>query len=109
MTGEKTPAAAASGAEETWELILFVAGDNALTRQVYKRLERICRKHLKSRYRIERVDIIRRPEEAYTFDIIATPTLLRQNPKPVRRIIGDLSFGDKVIAGLGLPSRGIQG
>ena len=88
--------------EEKWELMLFVAGDNAATRIVYSRLEQMCEEKLSGRYRIKLVDIFENLEQACAFDIVATPTLLRLNPKPVRRILGDLSKTEKVLTALGL-------
>jgi circadian clock protein KaiB len=94
--------------EEIWELILFVAGDNGSIQTVRKRLESTCRQHLGNHYRIDVVDIAAQPERASDFDIIAIPTLLRNQPKPVRRIIGDLSLTHKVLQGLGLPFEDIN-
>ena len=92
----------ARDAPEKWELMLFVVGNNAATRRVKERVERICHEHLADQCRIEVVDIMLNPEQAYTFDIIATPTLLRQSPKPVQRVFGNLSETPMLLAGLGL-------
>lgn len=93
-----------SNKAETWDLILVVASNNATARQVFSRLEMLCEDHLAGRYRIEVVDIMEKPEQGYALDIIATPTLIRRRPKPVRRIIGDLTQTSKVLSGLGLSS-----
>lgn len=85
---------------ETWGLKLFVAGQGVRTQQVRRRLESICEEYLADQCHIDMVDILETPEQAYAFDIIATPTLLRQSPQPVRKIIGDLSDTERVLAGL---------
>lgn len=104
MTDENvTQATPSSAEEEVWELLLFVAGSEAANQHVKKRLERICEAHVPGRYRIRTLDIFENPGEAYEFDIIATPTVLRRNPTPIRRVIGNLSLVDKVLSGLGLP------
>ena len=89
-----------SDTPEIWQLILFVLGDNVKTQQVYRRLKKICEENLPGHYRIEVDNILEKPERAYTFDVMATPTVVRNHPKPVRKIIGDLSLTDKVISGL---------
>jgi circadian clock protein KaiB len=93
------------GAEttETWELILFLAGNSIPGQQIYGRLERLCETHLSGRYRIEVVDLTETPAMAYDYDIIATPTLVRQHPKPMRKVFGDLSQTAQVLSGLGFP------
>ncbi len=88
-----------------WELRLFVAGSGAEVRRVHEALGSICREHLPGRHRIALVDILQEPEQADAFDIVAVPTLIRQSPLPVRRVIGDLSLIRKVVLGLGIPVR----
>ena len=86
-----------------WELRLFVAGDGLEVRRVREALENVCHEHLPGRYRIALVDVLQDPEQADAFDIVAAPTLVRQAPLPVRRVIGDLSLIQKVVLGLGIP------
>lgn len=88
---------------ERWELRLFVAGSAASGERSFENLTRICEQFLPGRFDIKVVDIDLSPEEADAFDIVAAPTVVRQKPEPVRRIIGDLSLIDEVVAGLGLP------
>jgi circadian clock protein KaiB len=85
---------------DKWELILFVAGNNPKTQQVMRQLVQICEEHLAGRYRVVMSDILENPEQAFAFDIIATPTLLRAHPEPKRKIIGDLSQIGKVLSAL---------
>ena len=69
-------------------------------------LRRICDEHLPGRHRVELVDLLENPALARCDQIIALPTLVRRSPKPVRKIIGDLSDTAKVIAGLQLAPEG---
>ena len=87
----------------TWELRLFVAGSDLEVERVQAALEKVCKEHVPGRYVIAMVDILLDPEKADAFDIVAAPTLIRESPLPVKRIIGDLSQVRKVLLGLGLP------
>lgn len=94
---------AAGDVAAMWELRLFVAGSGLEVERVRETLESVCREHLPGGYRIVLVDVLQDPEQADAFDIVAAPTLIRQAPLPVRRIIGDLSLSRKVVLGLGIP------
>ena len=103
MKNEIKPADQSLSPKVVWDLVLFVAGNDGTVQLVRRRLEKICNQHLKDHCLIDVVDIIEQPEKADEFDIIATPALLRRHPKPMRRVIGDLSLTHKVLAGIGLP------
>jgi circadian clock protein KaiB len=60
----------------------------------------LCESHLAGRYRIEVVDLLSQPHLARRDDIVVVPTLVRQLPTPIRKIIGDLSNVERVLAGL---------
>ena len=62
------------------------------------------RANLAGKYRIEIVDLMANPALAQRHQIIAIPTLIRQLPEPVKRIIGDLSNVEKVLVGLRVPA-----
>ena len=63
-------------------------------------LKRICEQYLTDRYRIEMIDLLDNPALARGDQILAVPTLVRRMPEPVRKIIGDLSNTQRVLAGL---------
>ena len=63
-------------------------------------LRRICEEDLNGQYALEIIDVLEQPEVAETDRILATPTLIKQLPPPLRRVIGDLSDKDKVLLGL---------
>ena len=74
-----------NGARRTWRLRLYVAGQTPKSIAALGNLKRLCEEHLAGRYRIE---------------IVVIPTLVRQLPQPIRKIIGDLSNQQKVLVGL---------
>ena len=88
-----------------WELKLYVAGQTAKSLQAFSNLKKICEEHLQDQYRIEIIDLSQNPHLAIEEHIFALPTLIRQLPKPVRKIIGDLSDTEKVLVGLDLQPR----
>ncbi len=63
-------------------------------------LNRICKDQLADAYRLEIIDVLKQPELAEADRILATPTLIKELPPPLRRIIGDLSDTEKVLVGL---------
>jgi len=87
---------------ETWQLRLYVAGMTPRCEAAVANLQRICDEHLAGRYTIEIVDLLERPQLAKGEQIVAIPTLVRQLPPPVRKIIGDLSNEERVLIGLDL-------
>ena len=83
-----------------WILRLYIAGRTPAARRALANIEAICDQHLRGRCSIEVVDLVERPELAERNQIFAVPTLVRQLPLPLRKIIGDLSNSEKVIMGL---------
>ena len=63
-------------------------------------LRRICEEDLRGQYELQIIDVLESPELAEQDKILATPTLIKQLPPPLRRVIGDLSDKDKVLLGL---------
>jgi circadian clock protein KaiB len=87
---------------ERWNLRLYVAGETPKCVQAFQHLKRICEEHLQGRYTIEVIDLLKNPTLASGDQIIAIPTLVRQLPPPVKKIIGDLTNTERVIVGLNL-------
>jgi circadian clock protein KaiB len=83
-----------------WELRLYVAGQTPRSITAFANLKKICEEHLKGKYTIEVVDLLRSPQLARGDQILAIPTLVRKLPPPLRRIIGDLSDTHRVLVGL---------
>lgn len=63
-------------------------------------MRRICENELHGKYELEIIDVLEHPQVAEDDKILATPTLIKQLPPPLRRVIGDLSDTDKVLLGL---------
>lgn len=84
----------------TWNLRLYVAGQTPKSLLAFANLTRICDEHLAGLYAIEVVDLAKQPELAQRDQVIAIPTLIRNLPEPVRKIIGDLSNTERVLVGL---------
>lgn len=83
-------------------LRLYIAGNTPKSNEAITNIREICEKHLKGRYQLDVVDISQQPEMARTDQIIATPTLIKYLPAPLRRIIGDLSGKEKILVGLNI-------
>ena len=99
---KKKPASAKAEIREMWNLRLYVAGKTQRAITAFENLEKICEEHMAGKYSIEVIDLLKNPQLARGDQIIAVPTLVRKLPKPVRKIIGDLSNKEKVLVGLDL-------
>ena len=84
----------------TLELRLYVAGQTPKSLIALKNLKRICEEHLQGRYRLHVIDLVKTPQLAQDDQILAIPTLVRNLPQPIRKIIGDLSDTQRVLVGL---------
>lgn len=106
MTEATPPTAEASrDTEGTWRLRLYVAGESAASLTAFANLKLLCETHLTGRYEIEIIDLLQHPRLARGDEIVAIPTLVRQLPHPMRKIIGDLSDTDRVLVGLQLQQK----
>ena len=91
----------------TWELKLYISGKTPKSVLAIENLKNICEEHLKGRYRITVIDLQKNPEVAFREQIVVTPTVIRELPPPIRKIIGDLSRKEKVLVGLDILARPI--
>ena len=91
-------------AAPAYRLRLFVAGNTARSRGAIENLRLFCAEHLAGRFDLEVVDIYQQPELAESNQVVAVPTLLRVEPLPMRRVVGDLSQTERVLRGLELPA-----
>ncbi len=98
-TKKKKPAKPAP-VQEIWILKLYVAGQTPKSIAAFANLKEICEKHLAGKYRIEIVDLLKNPMLAKGDQILAIPTLVRQLPPPVKKLIGDLANTERVLIGL---------
>ena len=96
------------GIEEVrWELRLYVAGQTPNSIKAFANLKKICEAHLKGAYKIDVIDLLENPQLAAGDQILAVPTLVRNLPPPVRKIVGDLSKTESVLVGLDLRPLGV--
>jgi|SRR6476661_1475923 circadian clock protein KaiB len=92
----------ASGPQDKYVLRLYVTGMTPRSQQAIAAIKTICEKHLKGRYDLEVIDIYQNPILAKDQQIVAVPTLVKQLPSPLRRLIGNLSDEERVLVGLDL-------
>ena len=85
-----------------WQLRLYVMDQMPKSLRAFENLKKMCESHLKGRYRITVIDLLKRPQLAKGDQILAVPTVVRRLPKPVRTIIGDLSDAERGFVGLDL-------
>lgn len=85
-----------------YALKLYVTGDTPRAQRAISTLKRLCEQELGGQYEMIVIDVLERPQLAEDERILATPTLIKQLPPPLRRIIGDLSDTEKVLLGLDL-------
>jgi circadian clock protein KaiB len=88
-----------------WELRLYVAGQTPKSLTAFANLKKICEEHLKGKYHIEVVDLLKNSQLAEGDQILALPTLVRKLPPPIKKIIGDLSNTLRVLVGLDIRPR----
>ncbi|MFO1418161.1 MAG: circadian clock KaiB family protein [Methylotetracoccus sp.] len=80
-------------------LKLYVLGQTQRSLTAIKNLRALCEEH-GGNFELHVIDVLERPELAEDEKIMATPTLIKEMPLPMRRMIGDLSDRDKVLLGL---------
>lgn len=85
---------------EKWLLRLYVAGHTPRCVTALGNLKRFCDEHLAGCYELEVVDLLENPRRARDDQIIAIPTLVRRLPKPLRKLIGNLSDTERMRAAL---------
>lgn len=89
----------------SYVLKLFVTGKTQRADIAIANIKRICDEELQGQYQLEIIDVLENPEAAETEKILATPTLIKQLPPPLRRVIGDLTDKEKVLFGLAVIPR----
>ena len=83
-------------------LKLYVTGATPRSKAAIANLRRICEQELGGQYKLEIIDVLEHPQLAEDDKVLATPTLIKQLPPPLRKVIGDLSDKEKVLLGLEL-------
>lgn len=89
-------------------LKLYITGNSIKSQLAIANLLRICREELNEHYSVEIIDVLEQPEIAEQEKILVTPTLIKQLPPPLQRIIGDMSNRQKVLLGLDVISTEVE-
>jgi circadian clock protein KaiB len=76
---------------------LYVMGNSSRSNNAIDNLKGLCEEFMPSNYELAIIDVLENPSAAEIDKIFATPTLIKNEPPPVRRIIGDLGDRDQVI------------
>ena len=82
------------------KLVLYIAGETPKSLAAIRNLEKICSEHLAGKYKVEVIDLKKQPQLAREHGIVAIPTLVKELPVHIRKIIGDLSDTQKVLVHL---------
>ena len=98
QTGSHSPQA-------KYVLRLYINGSTLKSTLAVRNIKQVCEQHLHGRYDLEVIDIYQQPNLARDEQIVAVPTLIKRLPRPLRRLIGDLSDHNKVLFGLDLKIR----
>jgi circadian clock protein KaiB len=87
---------------QMYVLRLCVSGMTPRSKEAVRNLTQICQEYLEGQYQLEVIDLYQQPALAAKHHIIATPTLLKSYPLPLRRLIGDLSDTEATLRRLGI-------
>lgn len=82
---------------DNYLLKLYITGRTARSEQAIENLKKICKEELADRYDLQVIDVLETPQLAEDDKIMATPTLIKQLPPPIQRLVGDLIDREKVL------------
>ena len=97
--------AAALRDQEKHVLQLYVTGMTPKSTEAIAKVKKLCETYLEGRYELEVIDIYQQPKLAQEEQIIATPTLIKKLPQPLRKIIGDMSDTESFLVSINLKSK----
>lgn len=78
-------------------LRLYIAGNTPQSSRAVANIKKLCEERLKDRYELNVIDLYQSPEDAKDEQIVVTPTLVKQLPLPLRRVVGDFSNINRVL------------
>ncbi len=87
---------------EKYVLRLYVAGMSPRSIQAIENIKKICEENMPGRYQLDIIDIYQQPIFAREGQIVAAPTLIKELPPPLRKLVGSMSDKDRVLVGLDL-------
>ncbi|MFB3765284.1 MAG: circadian clock KaiB family protein [Methanotrichaceae archaeon] len=88
--------------KEKYVLRLYVAGLSPRSTEAIENIKHICDKYLPGRYQLEVIDVYQQPIFAKEGQIIAAPTLVKELPPPLRKLVGSMSNTERVLVGMDL-------
>lgn len=86
-------------------LRLYITGDSPRSQRAIANLMQICDRELNNQYELKIIDVLEQPDVAEDDKIMVTPTLIKQLPPPLQRVIGDMSKTDQVLLGLDIETQ----
>ena len=101
-SAEEFEKAAAIRDRAKYVLRLYVTGMTPKSTQAIANVEKLCKEHLAGRYELKVIDIYQQPKLVQGEQIIATPTLIKKLPLPLRKLIGDMSDTERFLVGIDL-------
>lgn len=87
----------------TYRFTLFIAGESPRSTRAVENLRGLVDRAVQGKYELVVVDVMADPAEAEAQQVLATPTVIRRQPEPERRVTGDLSDLESLALALGLP------
>jgi circadian clock protein KaiB len=102
MSTEEFEKAAAKRNRAKYVLRLYVTGMTPKSTLAIANVRKLCEKYLAGCHELKVIDIYQQPKLARGEQIIATPTLIKKQPLPLRRLIGDMSDTERFLAGIDL-------
>lgn len=94
--------AIAESEAQVFVLRLYVSGSTPRSTEAIRNIKRICEEYLPGRYDLQVFDIYQQPEVTLAQQILAAPTLVKESPGPLRRLIGNLSDTKRILQRLGV-------
>ena len=101
-TKKSSGSASSKAPKKLIELRLYIAGQTPKSVAALKNLRRICEEHMPDTYELNVIDLLQQPQLARGDQIVAIPTVVKNLPVPIRKLIGDLSDTERVLVGLDL-------
>jgi circadian clock protein KaiB len=98
--------ALAKTVDDEYVLRLYVAGMSPKSVQAIDNIKRICEEYLPGKYQLEVIDIYQYPIFAKDGQIVAAPTLVKELPPPLRKLIGSMADTERVLVGMDLKLKG---
>ncbi len=100
VTLEQFRRAVAALGGERYELTLFVSGASDSSARAIANIREICDAHLNGRHQLNIVDLNQEPALGSEHHVLATPTLVKDHPPPLRMLVGDMSDHVKILLAL---------